>query len=69
MSREYEPRLPKAFRFLTRGLGTRRTSSADILSLIMFQSDYLQRLIALGESDAAARADAIRAFLAREPAP
>ncbi len=67
LSREYEPRLPKAFRFLTRGLGTRRTSSADILSLIMFQADYLQRLVALGESDAAARADAIRAFLTREP--
>jgi NTE family protein len=68
LSREYEPRLPKAFRFLTRGLGTRRTASADVLSLLMFQTDYLQRLIALGEADAAAKADAIRAFLEREPA-
>jgi NTE family protein len=68
LSREYEPHLPKAFRFLTRGLGTRRTSSSDILSLIMFQADYLQRLVELGESDAEARADAIRTFLAKEPA-
>jgi NTE family protein len=68
LSREYEPRLPRAFRFLTRGLGTRRTRSSDILSLVMFQHDYLQRLVALGESDAEARAEAIEAFLEREPA-
>ena len=68
LSREYEPRLPKAFRFLTRGLGTRRTSSSDILSLLMFQPDYLQRLVELGEADASARGDAIAAFLAKEVA-
>ena len=32
------------FRFLTRGLGTRKAQSADILSLVMFQEDYLRRL-------------------------
>lgn len=69
LSREYEPHLPKAFRFLTRGLGTRKTSSADILSLVMFQADYLQRLVALGESDAAIHADAINAFMEREAPP
>jgi NTE family protein len=67
LSREYELRLPKAFRFMTRGLGTRKTSSSDVLSLVMFQADYIQRLIELGESDAAARADAIAEFLAKEP--
>jgi NTE family protein len=67
LSREYEPRLPRAFRFLTRGLGTRRTRSSDILSLVMFQADYLQRLVELGEADADARADSIRAFLEKEP--
>jgi NTE family protein len=64
LSREYEPRLPKGFRFLTRGLGTRRTSSPDILSLVMFQEDYLRRLIELGESDAEADADRIDKFMA-----
>ena len=63
---EYEPRLPKAFRFLTRSLGTRETASPDLLSLLMFQPDYLQRLIALGKADAEARADEIAAFLARD---
>lgn len=66
LAREYEPRLPRAFRFMTRGLGTRETESADALSLIMFQEDYLHRLIEIGYEDALARADEIGAFLAGE---
>jgi NTE family protein len=60
---EYEARLPSAFRFLTRGLGTRRTASPDILSLVMFQPDYVTALIELGEADADARRDEIDAFI------
>ncbi len=56
---EYEPRLPRGFRFLTRGLGTKETSSPDFLSLLMFQPDYLRRLIEIGEEDAEARIDEI----------
>lgn len=63
MARDYEPRLPKAFRFLTRGLGTRRTTSPDVLSLVMFQRDYLQALVELGERDADSQMDRIDAFL------
>jgi len=59
----YEPRLPRAFRFLTRGLGTRQTRSPDFLSLILFQQDYLRRLIEIGEADGDARAAEIDAFL------
>ncbi|MGH7693912.1 MAG: patatin-like phospholipase family protein, partial [Gemmatimonadaceae bacterium] len=61
---EYEPRLPKGFRFLTRGLGTRRTASPDILSLVMFQEDYLRRLIELGEADAETEWERIDKFIA-----
>lgn len=61
---EYEPRLPKGFRFLTRGLGTRTTASPDILSLVMFQEDYIRRLIELGETDAEADSDRIDKFVA-----
>ncbi|MFN2566369.1 MAG: patatin-like phospholipase family protein [Gemmatimonadaceae bacterium] len=63
IAKEYEPRLPRAFRFLTRGTGTRETASPDFLSLLMFQDDYIGRLIELGEADAAARSDEIAAFL------
>jgi len=60
---EYEERLPKAFRFMTRGLGTRKTDSPDFLSLLMFQSDYLRRLIEIGEADAEARFDEIQQLI------
>jgi NTE family protein len=63
ISREYEPRLPRGFRLLTRGLGTRETSSPDALSLLMFQDDYIRRLIAIGEEDAERRADELAAFV------
>jgi len=68
MARAYEPRLPKTFRFLTRGLGTRRTTSPDVLSLVMFQPDYLQALIELGERDTESQMDRIDAFLSGQSA-
>jgi NTE family protein len=67
LANEYEADLPRAFRFLTRGLGTRETRSNDMLSLVMFQPDYLARLIELGEADTEARMMEIAAFLEREP--
>ena len=60
---EYEPRLPRGFRLLTRGLGTRETRSPDVLSMIMFQDDYAKRLMALGESDAERRGEEIDRFI------
>jgi len=66
LANEYEPELPKAFRFMTRGLGTRETRSNDLLSLVMFQCDYVDRLIEMGEADALARLADIRRFLAAD---
>ncbi len=63
LANQYEPQLPKTFRFLTRGLGTQQTRSPDFLSLILFQPDYLQALMEVGEADAMARKDEITAFL------
>ena len=63
LSREYEFKLPSFFRFLTRGLGTRKTTSPDILSLVMFQEDYIRRLIELGEADAERQHQRISAFI------
>jgi NTE family protein len=65
LANEYEARLPHAFRFMTRGLGTRETKSNDLLSLVMFQSDYLARLVELGDRDAEARIGEIERFLSR----
>jgi NTE family protein len=66
LANAYEPELPRAFRFLTRGLGTRETRSNDMLSLMMFQKDYIKRLVDLGEADAAARMPEIRRFLGED---
>jgi len=68
LANTYEPELPRAFRFLTRGLGTRETRSNDMLSLVMFQTDYVKRLIELGETDAKARLPEIRNFLGESSA-
>ena len=62
LANEYEPRLPGTFRFLTRGFGTRQARSNDLLSLVMFQPDYLKRLIELGHDDAEERLPEIEAF-------
>lgn len=64
LSSRFEARLPRSIRFLTRGLGTRETESPDVLSLILFQADYLRALMEVGEADAAARHDEIMEFLA-----
>jgi len=67
LANTYEPELPRAFRFMTRGLGTQATRSNDILSVLMFQSDYLRRLLELGYADAATCREEIAAFFAKSP--
>lgn len=63
LARDYEPQLPRSFRFLGRGLGTRQTRNADLLSMVMFQPDYLRCLVELGEADAEAQAQRIADFM------
>jgi NTE family protein len=59
LAAQYEPRLPRSFRFVTRRLGTKETSEADFMSLFMFVPEFLRRLIELGEADAEARIEEI----------
>lgn len=54
LAAQYQEALPKGLGFMTRGLGSHETRSADLLSLLLFHPDYLQRLIAIGERDAEA---------------
>lgn len=60
LAASFEPRLPSGFRYLVRSLGTRDTQTSDFLSMLMFQPDYLQRLVELGEEDAERRLEEIR---------
>jgi NTE family protein len=56
----FEPDLPSAFRYLTRGLGTKESETSGFLSMVMFQGDFCRRLIELGEADTEARIEKIR---------
>jgi NTE family protein len=60
---QFEIRLPRGFRFLTRGLGTRETATPDFLSLLLFQPDYLRALIDIGEADGERRMSEIEALV------
>jgi NTE family protein len=68
LANEFEADLPRTFRFLIRGLGSRETRSNDMLSLLMFQPDYIARVIELGEADARAKTGEIDAFIQRQKA-
>lgn len=61
------PERQRPQRCLVRGLGSRETRSNDMLSLLMFQADYVARVMELGEADARARSGEIEAFLRRKP--
>ncbi|HEX5108507.1 MAG TPA: patatin-like phospholipase family protein [Vicinamibacterales bacterium] len=63
LANEFEAELPRPFRFLVRGLGSRETRSNDMLSLLMFQPDYITKVMELGRADARARSEEIEAFL------
>ena len=47
---------------MTRGLGTKETRSNDLLSMLMFQHNYISELMELGYRDAESRLDEINAF-------
>jgi len=66
---EYEPRLPGPLRHMLGGTGAQQTRSSTLLSLLMFDRDYIRRLLDIGEADFEARADDIDALLARAEVP
>jgi NTE family protein len=67
LATEFEFRLPLLFRFLVRGLGTRSTRSPDVLSFLLFEPNYVSRLIEMGEKDAEARWGELEGILGTGP--
>ena len=63
LANEFEFQLPWMFRYLTRQLGTKKAKTQDFLSTVMFESQYLSRILELGERDGEARADEIADFV------
>jgi NTE family protein len=62
LAAKFEPQLPRAFRFMARGLGTHEQRSPDVLAMLMFQPDYLGELIDMGERDAELMGAELEAF-------
>jgi NTE family protein len=62
LAARFEPQLPRAFRFMERGLGTKEQRSPDVLSMLMFQPDFLGHVIDMGYRDAGLRAKELEEF-------
>jgi NTE family protein len=63
LAARYVQYLPRSIKMVARALGVQETESPDLISMLIFEPHYLQRLIEVGESDVYARLDEIRAFL------
>ena len=66
LARNYEATLPTTLEIFSRMLGTEETQSPDWLSMLLFERDYLSRLIDIGYEDARRQHYEIEAFF--EPA-
>ena len=63
LAADHEVALPKVFRYLERGLAGKDSKSADVLSMVIFEKEYIELLIRLGEEDTSEKIDEIREFL------
>lgn len=62
LASEYEPTLPATLEVFSRLLGTGETRSPDWLSMLLFEHDYVTRLIDIGYEDARRQHRKIEAF-------
>ncbi|HVY05956.1 MAG TPA: patatin-like phospholipase family protein [Burkholderiales bacterium] len=60
----YAHELPRAIKFLLRGLGTSKNKGATLTSYLLFEPTYCRALISLGYKDTMARRDEILDFIA-----
>jgi NTE family protein len=62
LARNYEATLPTTLEIFSRMLGTEETQSPDWLSMLLFERDYIFRLIDIGYEDARRQHGEIEAF-------
>lgn len=63
---QHTHRLPRALRFLLRGVGAYRRHGANLVSYLLFEKYYCRDLIALGYADAMMRREEILRFLGED---
>lgn len=59
----YKNALPRPVRFLLRGIGALNREGSDLVSYLLFEKPYCQKLIELGYADAMKRKDEVLDFL------
>ena len=65
---QYAHHLPRAVRFLLRGVGVANRHGANLVSYLLFEKSYCRDLIALGYADAMMRREEILRFLGEDGA-
>src|SRR5271165_1818633 len=66
IARRHRHELPRSLRALLGTMGANNNAGTQLLSYLLFERGYTRELIALGQSDARARAEEIRSFLGQE---
>jgi NTE family protein len=66
LAAEFSHKLPTAVHYLMSGLGTDQASSSDLVSYLLFDSEYTKALINMGYADADGRIDEIENFIFAE---
>jgi NTE family protein len=63
MTKQYFHYMPKAVRILLNGMGANTETATGLVSYLLFEANYCQDLIKLGERDALNQAEEIKRFL------
>ncbi len=62
LASDFRDKLPRALRFILRGLGVQRVRGPDLLSYLIFEEPYISRVIELGYEDALSQWSTIERF-------
>lgn len=60
---DYKDKMPGIVRYFMAGLGTKKASSVDLMSYLLFDSSYTGTLVSIGYNDASKRIDEIEDFI------
>ena len=64
LAQKHEKKLPKSFDFFQSGWGDSDEKTSDLLSMVIFEPDYLEEIIRRGEEDTEERVVELEAFFA-----